>query len=292
MNETLPEASTPVPETARVGVILGDLGRLNVPALKYLIVHLNTLQKSLEFELLSMDSSDPLLALLRHGRVVDREQCRGMLPGFRDRVLEQIGQEQQQYDLADMSLPQGFVVISLARFSDEHYGLKSGEVQVQALGNWDRGMAPPSIFEFIITFLMRQSASFLAPSVSKSVHLGTKGCLFDFTADLGETRYKALQSYVCNVCRRRLSSAGAEHLADELVRVLDSKWMGALSDPYSPAGIVSNLGYNLFLTKGITRTWGELIRDGLRDEGVKEVVKIIGTILLAALLLRLGLKAG
>ena len=38
---------------ARVGVILADLGKLNVTSLKYLIVHLNTLQHSIEFELLA-----------------------------------------------------------------------------------------------------------------------------------------------------------------------------------------------------------------------------------------------
>jgi hypothetical protein len=41
-------------------------------------------------------------------------------------------------------------------------------------------MAPPSIFEFILMLLLRQAASFRAPALSKSTHLGTKGCLFDF----------------------------------------------------------------------------------------------------------------
>jgi hypothetical protein len=36
-----------------VGVILAALGKLNVIALKYLVVHLNTLRTSIEFEILS-----------------------------------------------------------------------------------------------------------------------------------------------------------------------------------------------------------------------------------------------
>jgi hypothetical protein len=291
MNDVSPAANAnAVPK--RVGIIFGDLGKLNLAALKYLIVHLNTLQSSIEFELLAIEPCDPLLALLRHGRVVDREQCRGMLPDFRDRVLKQLAREQEEYDLADKATPQGFVVISLARFSDDHYGLKSGEVQIQALGDWDRQMAPPSIFEFIIALLMRQSASFIAQSVSKSVHLGTKGCLFDFTADLSEARYKALQSYICSVCRERLADAGAIHLAEDLARVLDTKWLGTPSDPCCPAGIVANLGYDLFLTKGIKPTLWESVRAVLRDEATKELVKLIAAVLLAALLIRLGLKAG
>jgi len=40
---------------ARVAVILTASGKLNAAALKYSIVHLNTLQSSIEFEILSPD---------------------------------------------------------------------------------------------------------------------------------------------------------------------------------------------------------------------------------------------
>jgi hypothetical protein len=275
----------------KIGIILADLGKLNVTALKYLVVHLNTLQSSIEFEFLAPASTDVLLVSLAKGRRLDRERCRAGLPDFRNRILRQFEQEQSAYELADRSLPEDFVVISLARFSDEHYGLKSDHVQVQALGNWDREMAPPSILEFIVVLLMRQAASFVTPSLSKSIHLGTKGCLFDFTSDLAEARYKALQSFVCSVCRTRMQESGAMHLADDLVRVLDLHWLGEVSDPHCPAGIVTKLGFNLFLTKGIEPTLWESIRSILRDEATKEIVKIVIGTLLAALLVKLQLKS-
>jgi hypothetical protein len=281
-------ASTEIP--AKVGVVFADLGKLNVTALKYLIVHLNTLQHSIEFELLAPDSNDPLLLSLSYEKVADRDKCRDMLVSFRDRIVQQFNQELKEYGLADGSLPANFVVVSLAKFSDEHYGLKAGPVQVQALGDWERSMAPPSILEFIVVLLMRQAASFVTPPLSKSVHLGTKGCLFDFTADLGEARYKALQSFICSDCHERMRKAGAVNLASDLGRVLDLKWLGEPSDPHCPAGIVAKLGYNLFLTKGIERTRWESFVSILRDEGTKEFVKIVFAILLAAILLRLGLK--
>lgn len=279
-------------QATRVGVILGDLGKLNVSALKYLIVHLNTLQTSFEFELYSVDAEDPLLHMLRSGETADREQCRTMLPDFYDRIINHLAREQQSYDLSDRTLPHGFVLITMARFSDEHYGLKSEAMQVQAFGNWERHMAPPSIFEFIIALLLRQALSFAAPSLSKSVHLGTKGCLLDFTADLSEARYKALQGYICSGCRERLKNDGVSRIADEVISVLKMDWLGKPSEPHSPAGIVGKLGYNLFLTRGISPTWREALRAGLRDEGTKELIKLIGGIILAALLLWLGLKSG
>lgn len=224
------------------------------------------------------------------GQTVDRDHCRSMLPDFRERIRRQFVEEQSAYDLADRTLPENFVVISLAKFSDEHYGLKAGHVQVQALGNWERGMAPPSILEFIIVLLMRQAASFINASLSKSVHLGTKGCLFDFTADIAEARYKALQSFVCTDCRARMHESGSPHLAHDLANVLDLNWLGVPSDPHCPAGIVANLGHDLFLTKGIKPSLWENIRSILRDEGTKQAIQIVGALLLAALLWKLHLK--
>jgi hypothetical protein len=275
---------------AKVGVILADLGKLNVTALKYLVVHLNTLQTSIEFELLSPAPEGELLVSLAEGNVVDRDKCRSLLPDFRERMIRLFEVEQKAYDLSDQSLPDDFVVISLAKFSDEHYGLKEKHVHVQALGNWGRHMAPPSILEFIVVLLMRQAASFVVPELSKSLHLGTKGCLFDFTSDLAEARYKALQSFVCRPCRSRMQQNGATKLADDIARVLDFNWLGIPSDPHCPAGIVAKLGYNLFLTKGIQPTFWDNVRSILRDEATKEIIKLVFAILLAALLLRLGLK--
>jgi hypothetical protein len=286
------EDSEAVPSApARVGVILADLGKLNVTALKYLVVHLNTLQTSIEFEILSPNPDDEVLVTLGNGNVVDRDKCRSMLPNFQERITQFFGAEQKAYDLADPSLPVNFVVISLAKFSDEHYGLKEKHVQIQALGNWARQMAPPSILEFIVVLLMRQAASFVVPALSKSLHLGTKGCLFDFTSDLAEARYKALQSFVCSTCRLRMQQNGAVQLADDVARVLDFSWLGIPSAPHCPAGIVAKLGYDLFLTKGITPTFWETVRSILRDEATKEIIKLVFGILLAVLLLRLGLKA-
>jgi len=201
-----------------------------------------------------------------------------------------IAAEQKAYDLADQSLPENFAVISLAKFFDEHDGLKEKHVQVQALGNWERDMAPPSILEFIVVLLMRQAASFVVPPLSKSFHLGTKGCLFDFTSELTEARYKALQSFVCSTCRSRMQEFGAVHLANDITHVLDFSWLGATSDPQCPAGIVRKLGYDLFLTNGIKPTFLENTRSILRDEATKEAIKLVFLILGAALLFWLGLK--
>ena len=62
-----------------------------------------------------------------------------------------------------------------------------------------------------------------------------------------------------------------------------------MDDPCSPACIVSKLGYDLFLTKGIKPSFSENIRALLREELTKEILKLVGGILLAFLLLKFGL---
>lgn len=292
MSEAI-SAKLAIPEfPIRIGVILADLGALNTTVLKYLIVHLNTLQRSFEFELLATNHEDPLLTLLAIGETADREKCRKMLAEFYNRTIVYMGKEQAAYGLQDTAVPEGIIVITRARFSDQYYGLKEGRVQVQALGEWERSMAPPSIFEFILTLLIRQAASFAAGSVSRSLHLGTKGCLFDFTGDLSDARYKTLQSYVCTMCQKRLDEAGALHILPDILKVLDMTWLGKVSDPYSPSGIIAKLGYNLFLTQGIKPSLWETVRGTLRDEGTKELVKLISALVLAGLLVWLGWKKG
>ena len=79
MNE-IQSADAPPPQVpARVGVILAEVQKLNTTALKYLIVHLNTLQTSIEFEILTPDAGDPLLTMLNTRETVDRDKCREML---------------------------------------------------------------------------------------------------------------------------------------------------------------------------------------------------------------------
>jgi hypothetical protein len=76
--------------------------------------------------------------------------------------------------------PERFVLVTMAQFADNYISMRQGSLGMLALGNWKRNMAPPSILEFIITLIMRESIAFVSPSLRGSEHLGTKGCLSDF----------------------------------------------------------------------------------------------------------------
>ncbi len=280
-------ASKPV----RIGILLGDLGKLNTVALKYLIVHLNTLQRSFEFEVLPTDPTDSTTALLRSGVRVDRPKVRDQLSAFKDRTRVFLSGLSDKYDLAQKTVPEKFILLTLSTFTDYYYSVSVPNIRLLALGDWESHMAPPSLLEASITHVMRQAVGLVSTSLSTSIHLGTKGCLFDFTDSLDEARFKTLHGFICSECRAAMRADNPECNVDEILRASDScKWIGKSDDATSPAGIVAKLGYDLFLTRGVSPTAWEKARAALRDEGMKEFIKLGFGILLAALLVWLGLK--
>jgi hypothetical protein len=82
---------------------------------------------------------------------------------------------------------------------------------------------------------------------------------------LSEVRQKVLGAFVCAYCREALSRDGLPGLADELAVVLRMDWLGKPSDPASLLGMASELGYDLFLTKGPRATPWESFKLRPRD---------------------------
>jgi hypothetical protein len=151
-------------------------------------------------------------------------------------------------------------------------------------------MAPPSIVEFLLTLIVREAVASVSPQLRGSVHLGTKGCLFDFTYNLDDVRFKVLNAFVCNYCVTALTVDQLPSLPHEIQKVLRKKWLGPSSKAGSPAAIVSKLGHDLFTTKGLQPTFWEQVIKILREEGTKQVLTIVGIVLGALLLAWFGLK--
>ncbi len=287
------DVSTPQ-KVKRIGIILADMGKVNVPVLKFLILHMNTLQQTFEFEFLPT-YEDEFLQKLSKQTSVDRNEIKGAVPLFLDRYQKYLQEEVAVYRIKDVELPTDhLILLSMACFNDNYYTTRKNGLAILALGNWEASMAPPSLIEFIYTLILRESVTFISSSLSGSVHLGTKGCLCDFTAPLSEVRLKVLNGFVCSYCRAALQSDGFAILADELVHILGKDWIGTSTDPRTPAGIAANLGYDLFITKGLKASKWEIMLTLLQQEGVKQLISIVGAvlqfILIALLILWLGLK--
>jgi hypothetical protein len=122
-------------------------------------------------------------------------------------------------------------------------------------------------------------------------HLGTRGCLFDFSARLADYRQKVLSGFICKSCQAIMVENGHEKLIEDLTPLLGRRWLGDPADPSSPAGISAKLGHDLFMTKGLKPKLIESIKMGLIQEGTKQVLQIIAAVLLAAFLLWLGISS-
>lgn len=276
----------------RIGVLILNLeGESARRALSYLVLYLNRLQKFFEYELLPAEPGQhPLLQILNTRGPINRKDTKAsFFSGFHKEYAAAQDIYLTSYKIKE-PLPDRFVILCDAVFNDGYYLTGNEHLQVVALGNWKKEMAPPSIVEFFLTLLVRSSINLLSREM-RSKHYGTKGCLQDFNAHLGDVRLKVLHAFICSSCRETLElHPETRGLSDALMRVLDTSWLGSSTDPMSPAGIASKLGYDLLIVRGRKPTFFESATSTLREDGVKETIKLLTLLLGAALLAWLGLK--
>lgn len=233
--------SRPAPPI-RVGLVLAAFPREKETAFKYFLLLLNRLQKTFEFAFYTPPKNDPLVALLSSGRVLDADETKGQLLGFAERLRRRAEEQIRIFDLSS-SYPTQVVIISLASLSDYHFLKRRKHVSLLALGEWDRSMAPPSAAEFLQVAVLRAAYSALEGRVWNSIHLGTRSCIFDFTANLEDTRFMTLTGLgVCEECERALKQDGLSRSATEIREVVNRSWLGTRGTPGTPANIMAQFG--------------------------------------------------
>lgn len=276
--------------THRAAVCLVGMDGPAFEALRYLLTHMNELQQSLEFELVWVNPNDPLVQRLSGPQPV-------MMDSDLDSLVEEFAKRQ---DIFNASLEEGYgiapaspceyIILSLARLSNNYYAWGIGRTSLLALGGWDKSFAPPSLVEYALTSILRLAASDAVPQVEGAQHLATRGCVFDFNPDLHTVRLKVLNSFICSSCTKALIDAGETRLAEDLRLLLGKTWLGDAADPRAPAALCRKLGYDLFLTRGIQPTFLQSIGSQLRSGVVSELVKISGLIVATGLLIVFGWK--
>jgi hypothetical protein len=270
----------------RIGIVPVGLEGANMPALKYLMLLSNQLQDRLEFELCNCDLNHPLLAALKGKDELDRDNLRDRAEELYRHLHDTLQGEVAKYRIQEPP-PDYFIIVSLARLSENYYTLRRSGLSIIALHDWETEMSPPTLVEFILTLVMREAMAAACPSLRFSMHLGTKGCICDFTDTLEDARIKVLSPYVCGFCRSRAESDGQGDLPDKIQPVLSREWFGDPTDPRSPAAIAAKLGHDLFLTKGLQATPWERFTAVAHDEAAKWVVKALGAAIAAALFILL-----
>jgi hypothetical protein len=208
-DEPVPPKPAVASKIHRVGVIISNSSPLQTPALRYLILHLNCLQNVFEYEILPNElENSPLAVLNTEEEVEDRHKLRNeAIPRFLPLYQEYLREQSAAYNLKQEP-PFNFIFISLATFKDGYYSTRPNfeltqpnRMSILALGNWEREMAPPSILEFILTLVLRESVAFVAPSLRTSIHLGTKGA-----SAISPTRWRMQSSKRCRDSCARIAA--------------------------------------------------------------------------------------
>jgi hypothetical protein len=261
-------------------------------ALKYLIVRMNREQGAAQFELLPLLGPGELVSAgLSENDKVSRTATRDLLPTI-ERVLdEQFEATTEAYRLGDTRVPDRYVLVSPETcFDDNFYSTRSGRVSVIALGNWQRHMAPPSLVEFILTLLIREAVATMSPALSGSTHLGTRGCVMDFTSSLDEVRFKVLTGHICDHCAGVLLADRGEEDAADIAVLSQLTWLGDPAVGSSPAHTAALLGHNLYVNRAIEPTFVESIRTTLRQQSVPQMLTIVAGLVTAGLIVLFNLK--
>lgn len=253
--------------------------RYDDSALRYVVLSMNSLQSYLQFEFVPYDQMDEFLMPLLNGGVTDRPSGVAMDQFYerQDRYLRQCADAYEQPD----ERPDCYQIISVSSFSNNYFYTSNGRVSIVALGGWKRSLAPPSILEFIQVLVLEGALFSLCPELD--THIGTRGCIMDFAAILSDARQKVLTGFICQTCESVMSTNGYAELVPELRYLLSKEWLGDTSDPASPASVISNLGHDLFTTKGLKPSKLESAKTALAQEGTKQVLIVTGTIVAAVL---------
>jgi hypothetical protein len=273
----------------KIGIILGKLPKVNYAALKYFILQLNKLQSIYEFQFIPADPENEFIKKLSDKSNVDREEIRSQIDNFTIDYKNYLEDQVEYYSLSKY-YPDHYILVTTAIFKDNYYLTQKEQISIIALGNWENSMAPPSLIEFIQILVLRLTVAAFSPSVLNSIHLGTKSCLFDFTPFLADVKFKIFQGFICDDCKKVLLKSGIIKDINGFIRILNKEWIGDIEKPGSPANIMSSLGYNLFITKGLISTNWEKILNLIQQEGTKQILRILGTILIMILLAWLGFK--
>lgn len=275
--------------TTRIGIVLTSLNGLNSEALQYLVLFQNSLQASFEFSFLRIPDDCRLLSLLETEGSVNRKDVEAEANIFAKQYRNELSERANRYRLAQ-DIPDSLIFLSTATFSDNFYVTGGDGWDIVALGNWERFMAPPSIIEFFIHFIIRCAVDASCSHSKTPRHYSTKGCLYDFNSMISDSRYAVLSGFLCSECSGHIEKTTSKENVESVKLLLRKDWLGNKNNPSDVSAMAKKLGYDLFHTSGVKQTFGEKIQSIAEEELPKLIFKILGGVILGSLLLWLGLK--
>lgn len=277
--------------TAAIGITFGPLEPTTKNVLSFLLICQNSIQRTFEFRIYECPPNDPLLSRLHNGTELTHLSIATEMSNFANRVKTF---NETRADLYGIKCTEAdtIVIITNSTLADGYYYVGVDSWAVVALGGWENKFSPPSVVEYYLSFVTMAALEAVAPPIDR--HYETRGCLFDFNANLAYARLSVLSGQLCGSCANFIASRTSAEILSDAQKLLSREWLGNSHKPSDRALVVKQLGYDLFHTTGFKPTIRQRLASRLEEEGINHAInaahKVIVWVVLGVIAFILGLK--
>ncbi|MBL0347544.1 hypothetical protein [Candidatus Villigracilis affinis] len=110
----------------RIGIILNGFNNVNISALNYLVLQMNSMQHTFEYEFLPSLLDDDFINTLSSTEPIIRQQLKSRTPDFEKRYTLFIQSLISSYSLQEKPADY-FIFVTTAKFADNFYTMRTGE---------------------------------------------------------------------------------------------------------------------------------------------------------------------
>lgn len=274
----------------KVGIYFWGCNKLDRLACEYLILSLNREQSVFEFEVHTPESFTHGPDL--RGKVdFDSDkifyQFKDRLSLYQSEIYKITSDPNNIFENDRASLAEYSIAIIEKKVKDEFYYVSEGKLAIISIGDWKKKYAPPSVLEFLLSTAIGAAVNFLDPKEQISVHIASRGCLFDYNNSLETARYSVLIKHICNSCAERITELLGKDFLQQIKKIVNRDWIG---NPKQFGSVAYNLKrvfqYDLVKTKGFKASLVEKTLHKLSDvfaESIKNIFLAIVILFLSAM---------
>ena len=255
----------------KVGIILGSPTNYDILPFRYFILALNQVQTIYEFSFPDQEIS-----------FVDDEYTE-------ERLLDFVASTHRVVSPTVDYL----IAITTRRIRGNLFFTSRANVAAITTDVWEKYFSPPSLFEYLL-HCIAATVIFMNPSLDLDSHVDTRGCVLDYTRWKHDDRIDIALGYICDNHSEEIQQALGDSYLKQMQLVIDRKWIGSISDNGTVAYNLKHFfRFDIGRDSGFNKSFWERAKaklDELPGEGIKKIIEAIIAVLLAALLLKLGLK--
>ena len=296
----------------RVRVVFMNCRRLDMMAASYLILEQNNFQDLIEFEVCPFfvfvvktkpHCTDRLALVLdrmsdlrfaprswptrRFRARVDRKAVAALMkPIPPDSCLDALRPAVEEHDQWLASLPNNYggwgilpcptIVVTETPLQGNFFGWGDRQLSVLSVAQWERYYAPPSSLEFLLYLVQRYTLRMAYSSSPIASHYPTRGCLWDFGANIVDIKSAVASGYLCEACCNALLQGIPSVEVEQIKAFLRNQWIGKLEEPGTVASNLKRVyGYDLARTKGLSPGFRDRISKALSAEAAKRIGALV-----------------